>query len=175
MPCIPLTSVITLPCSLNSSGGYQVYIGTFDPTTTFTQNAATASNPYQVSAMAGVTGSYYMVQQDQEIIELNISSPAAVGVGYDQKVVFQIRNLGAATLAQVDTLRRTALIRVIVEDQNGNFFWIGAKNGARISVEASIGKTMQDLNGFTLTAEAKEPYIAYQLAGLMANALIVKA
>jgi len=48
--------------------------------------------------------------------------------------------------------------QVIVEDNNGNFFYCGLKNGMEVSGGTIVtGAAMGDLSGYTLTLTGQEP------------------
>jgi sugar lactone lactonase YvrE len=60
-----------------------------------------------------------------------------------------------------------------VIDQNGNYWYIGNKNGARVTAATpGVGKAMGDLNGAVITFEGKEQVTAYQMTAAAALALI---
>jgi hypothetical protein len=48
--------------------------------------------------------------------------------------------------------------QVIIEDNNGNFFYAGLKNGMEVTGGSIVtGAAMGDLSGFTLTLVGEEP------------------
>ena len=67
---------------------------------------------------------------------------------------------------RIEELGETSM-HVIVETQNGDYWFVGLKNGADLTGStSSTGQAYGDLNGYTTTITGLEPKMAYKLSAL---------
>lgn len=170
MPCL-ITSGYTLQCRDNIGGVQNVYIGNFNGSS-MTYTVATNS----ITAFAGATVSFYTFQQPLETASFEQAGNYSTENGtsfYTQTVNITLQKLNNTSSALINTLGQGTW-RIMVLDQNGVYWLIGAQNGARVSASTpNTGKALGDLNGAVITFEAKEPITAYQVSSAAALSLIV--
>lgn len=173
MACL-LTSGISLSCR-NSNGGLQtVYIGNYNGSS-LTYTLGTGASGSYITAFTGGTSSYYQFAQPNETSAWTSEGAFSAENGtsfYTQKVELTIQQMNSTNNVNVNILGQGSW-RIVVLDQNGIYFLIGAQNGARVvSSTPGAGKAMGDLNGAVVTFEAKEPVTAYELSTSAALQLI---
>jgi len=67
-------------------------------------------------------------------------------------------------------------LHVIVETQNGVYWWVGLKNGANLTAStAGAGKAYGDLNGYNITITGSEPLLANELSSTAFGTLTIAA
>lgn len=172
MPCL-ITSGYSLQCRDNIGGVQNVYIGTFNGSSlTYTVSGTNS----QITAFGGATTSFYTFNQPLETASFEQAGNYSTENGtsfYTQTVNITLQKLTSTSASLVNALGQGTW-RVIVLDQNGIYWLIGAQNGARVSAATpNTGKALGDLNGTVITFEAKEAITAYQVTSAAALALIV--
>lgn len=84
-------------------------------------------------------------------------------VGYEQKVTAIFGKMSAEKRLQIKSLTAGNFV-MIVKDKNGDFWLLGAEDSINISGgNASTGKALSDLNGYTLEFTAMEGHPAYSV------------
>jgi len=159
MPCV-ISSGYTLGCRDSVSGIEWLAITNHDQNTIFT--FGTCSLIEDMSP----TYSFYQFEQYTE------QASATQEGGYDnitgtnhtvQTIQMTFEKMDACVRDQFLALTQ-ARVRIIVKAQNGRYFLFGKKNGGRASAGTSgPGQNMNDLAGFQLTFEFKEPEPAHEI------------
>ena len=96
--------------------------------------------------------------QAQNISFTESTSVKNGGVEWTQKLSFTITE--SNILSEVYKLPNKDYSAVIL-DRNGNYRFIGMRNGGEVTVNASSGTNRGDLNGYNITLTAKEDNQAY--------------
>ena len=156
-----LTEGIPLAC-LDSTGGVKnVYIGAFSDSTTFTYDAddvidtVTSAESYYTFKFRPQTASY------SEELTKSLENGTTF---YTQTLSMIFAKIDAAKRNNMLLLAGTSM-HVIVETQNGDYWWLGLANGADVSANTSgAGQAYGDLNGYNLTITGLEPVLAHELS-----------
>ena len=163
-----------VPCR-NSSGGIQeVWIGTWNGASTTITTGTASFETGAGTEIISVTGSglFYPFPQPLETGEFSQSGGFSTENGtsmYTQTLNITIQQYNGFSWGQINILGQ-GVWRILVLDQNGNYFYLGSQNGCRVTAATpGAGKSMNDLNGAIITFEGKEPVPAYQIS---ANAAI---
>lgn len=174
MSCL-ITSGYPLQCRDNTGGVQNVYIGAYGGTVTMTPILGTTSNTGQIVGWTGVTSSFYTFNQPLETADFTQAGAFSVENGtsmYTQTCNITLQKLDTTASTLINTLGQ-GVWRIIILDQNGNYWYIGNKNGARVTAATpGVGKAMGDLNGAVITFEAKEQLTAFQVTAAAALELI---
>lgn len=176
MACSSLiTSGYTLNCR-NSTGGLSyICIGSYNGTDTLYTIDPTTKVIGTVS-FVGATISFYKFEQELETASFVQSGQFSTENGtsfYEQTLEITLTNMTPA-LRNTITLLGQGVWRIIVADQNGNFFLMGKNNPVRVSASnPQSGKAFGDLSGATITFIGKEPEPAHFLSASAAAALII--
>lgn len=161
MACL-LTTGYTLGCRDSIGGIQEVYIGNFKSGATYTFNANEV-----ITAFSGATVSYFTFEQEMETGTFNQTGAYSTENGtvfFDQQVMLTFHKNDAALRNQLLILSQ-ANMSVIVKDQRGEYWLMGHQNGVRaIAGAMNAGKAFGDLNGVTITLQAKEPEPAYNIS-----------
>lgn len=172
MACI-LSSGYTLPCRV-IAGVQAVYIGTYNSGLTYTYG--TSSNANQIISFAGSTSSFYKFEQTIETGSLTNTGNFNEQNGtayYDQVCEITVHNVSQTLIDQVTSLGQGRW-RILVLDNNGNYFLIGKSFPVSVTaLTGGLGKADGDLQGFTITftGKEKEPMIqatSTAVAGIIA-------
>ena len=151
MAC-PLTQGFILDCKESLGGVKSVRFVEFDNASmTYAAGVAT------ITMDAGKK--FWLYSQVRETSSLTETITANVQNGtifYQQEVVIVLNKLAAATRNEILLLAKNRLL-AIVEDMNGNYWLLGAKNGLDItSGNSATGTASGDRNGYSLTFQAME-------------------
>jgi len=165
-----LTEGIPLAC-LDSTGGVKnVYIGAFSDATTFTYDAdeiidtVTSTESYYTFKFRPQTASY------GEELSKDLTNGTTF---YTQTLSMVFPKMDAAKRNNMLLLAGTSM-HVIVETQNGDYWWLGLANGADVSANTSgAGQAFGDLNGYNLTITGLEPILANQLSQTAFDSLTI--
>ena len=168
-----LTAGIPLACTESTGGVKNVYIGAYNESgTTFTYDAAniidtvTSSETFYTYKFRPQTASYG--EEGSHSIENGTNF-------WTQTLSMIFHKLDAAKRNQILLLAGSDL-HVIVETQNGDYWWVGLKNGANLTGStAGAGKAYGDLNGYNLTIVGLEPKLAHQLDATAFGTLTISA
>ena len=155
-----LTSGIALEC-LNSTGGVKnVYIAAFSDATTFTYDtddsidAITSSETFYTFKFRPQTASF------GEELTKSLENGTTF---YTQTLSMIFHKIDAAKRNNMLLLAGTSM-HVIVETQNGDYWLLGAANGADVSANTSgVGQNFGDLNGYNISIQGLEPVLAHSV------------
>lgn len=166
-----------LQCRDNSGGIQSVYIGAFDRSNPMTWNLAGVSgaSASYINAFTGATVSHFNFQMPLNTADWTTAGAFSTENGtsvYKSTVNITLQKLTDISLNLTNILGQGAW-RLLILDQNGNYFLVGAQNGARVSAATpGTGKALGDLNGAIITFEAEEPLAAYQVSTAAALSVI---
>ncbi len=173
--CI-ISSGYTIPCK-GIAGIQEVYIGTWNgPTLTYTIGTASPTLD-MITTFTGGTGSgFFGFQQTIETGSMTNNGNFNVQNGtayYDQIVEITCQNANQTLIDQVTVLGQ-GRNRILVLDENGNYFLIGQVNPVDVTaVTGGLGKAYGDLNGYTITFTGKEKTPMIQVTAAAAASIIV--
>lgn len=160
MACL-LTNGYSLGCRDSIGGIQEVYIGNFPAGQTYSLDASD-----NITAVGGTTASYYTFEQEMESGEYNQTGAYSTENGtvfFDQQLTIMLHKNDAALRNQLLVLSQ-ANMSVIVRDQRDEYWLMGYQNGVRaINGSMNTGKAFGDMNGITITLQAKEPTPAYRI------------
>jgi len=148
-----LTQGFVLDCKESLGGVKSVRFVEFD-------NVASIAYAAGVATLTMEAGKkFWLYSQVRETSSLTETITANVQNGtifYQQEVVVVLNKLAAATRNEILLLAKNRLM-AIVEDMNGAYWLLGAKNGLDItSGNSATGTASGDRNGYTLTFQAME-------------------
>lgn len=140
---------------------------------------ASASNLNQITAFTGATGSgFYQFQQELETGSVTPTAninPQNGTAYYDQVVEITVTNITQTLIDKVDTLGRGRW-RILILDQNGNYFLVGKSNPVSVTgVTGGFGKALGDPQGFIITFTGKEYSVFTQVTTGAALSVITLA
>ena len=152
MPCA-LTQGFILDCKESLGGVKSVRFVEFD-------NVASIAYAAGVATLTMVASKkfwkYNQVRETSSFTETITANVQNGTIFYQQEVTVIINKLAAATRNEILLLAKNRLM-AIVEDMNGAFWLIGAKNGLDItSGNSATGTASGDRNGYSLTFQAME-------------------
>lgn len=165
-----ITSGFVLGCRDNTGGIKNLYILSGSVTRTSGTDGL----------ITGITGSgtffkFELFRQTSDFIETINATPENGTVFYDQAVNAVFFKLQSSTRNKVKVLAQNPDLRLVVETNNsgsGQFFYIGADNGAQLlSGTGATGTAFGDLNGYTLTFSAQEPDPASEIQNFASASL----
>jgi hypothetical protein len=162
MACI-IDSGFALGCRDNLGGVKKVYISTFQPDAVYTYN----TDGEILTALD--VNTFHEFAQEIEVATFNQTANISIENG----TIFYTQEL-SLTFHKNETRTRNLLLMlakanmsVIVEDQNSQNWLIGKENGVRaINATSNLGKSYGDLNGVTITLQAKEKTTADYITDL---------
>lgn len=161
MACL-LSTGYTLGCRDSIGGIQEVWIGNFQNGATYTLDAND-----RITGFAGATVSYFRFEQEMETGQFNQTGAYSTENGtvfFTQEAMLTFHKNDAALRNQLLVLSQ-ANMSVIVRDQRGELWLMGYQNGVRTTAGSmNAGKAFGDLNGVTLTLQAKEPEPAYYIS-----------
>lgn len=152
MPCA-LTQGFILDCKESVGGIKSVRFVEFD-------NVASIAYAAGVATLTMVASKkfwkYAQVRETSSFTETITANVQNGTIFYQQEVTVIINKLAAATRNEILLLAKNRLM-AIVEDMNGSFWLLGAKNGLDITGgNSATGTASGDRNGYTLTFQAME-------------------
>jgi len=165
-----INSGFVLGCRDNSGGIRKVYIlGDVGAEVTSVTNAGTLG---EIDSMTG-TGNFYefdLVKQTSSYTETINASMENGTVWYQQDVVLVFHKLEQEKRNQVKLLAQNPALKVVVETNNGNQFYIGEMNGATLTAgTAQTGVAFGDANSYNITLTGMEPEPANEIDGLLST------
>lgn len=152
MPCA-LTQGFILDCKESVGGIKSVRFVEFD-------NVASIAYAAGVATLTMVASKkfwkYAQVRETSSFTETITANVQNGTIFYQQEVTVIINKLAAATRNEILLLAKNRLM-AIVEDMNGSYWLLGAKNGLDITGgNSATGTASGDRNGYTLTFQAME-------------------
>lgn len=93
----------------------------------------------------------------------------------EQGGTWTIKQLNSSNRNELDSIAKNRLM-VIAKDNNGVYWLLGETNGMdTVTIAATSGKAMGDLNGYTITLIGKEPAPAKEVTASLLTTLVVAA
>jgi hypothetical protein len=141
-------------CAKNLGGLRNVYIINYDAAATWTINSSG-----NISAFTASTGYKFELLNGSTFEETITSSRDNGTTFYDQVLTLNLNTIDSATSGTVALLAK-GRPRIIVEDNNNNYFFAGLERGCDVTGGTiSRGAAMADKSGYSLTFSAieKEP------------------
>ena len=168
-----LTEGIPLAC-LDSTGGVKnVYIAAFDDDTVFTYDADDV-----IDTVTNVGLTFYTFKFRPQTASYGEELTKSLENGttfWTQTLSMIFHKMDAAKRNNMLLLAGTSM-HVIVETQNGDYWWLGLANGADVSANTSgAGQSYGDLNGYNLTITGLEPVMAHELSSTAFASLTISA
>jgi hypothetical protein len=159
-------------------GGIQyIYIGTFNSGLSYTLDASAPGLTSSFNTITGFTGStssffkFDGIPQTSSLVQVPVGSTDNGTAFWTQTLEMTNVGLNQALSENISVLLKGRW-RVLVLDQNGNWFLIGRLNGCYVtSGTGGLGKAFGDLNGMTLTFEANDPEPIRQVSSAAAAQL----
>lgn len=164
MACL-LSTGYSLGCRDNLGGIQAVYLQNWSGATTWSY-----STDGTITGSTSGSTTWYKVEQRNETGEFNQEGAHSLENGtnfWNQNVNLVFHKYQASIRNLVYVLAQTE-VNIIVKDQNGSYFLVGEQNGANLIASApSTGKAFGDLNGATISFQAKEPWPARELSSTL--------
>ena len=143
------------PCKDSVGGLKAVYFVNYGDATGYTYNG---TNTDVIDDVAGTPTAYKYDLKGVSTFTQNVNSSRENGTTFFEQVL----ELTFKKLSIVDNKQLKLMAygrpQVIVEDNNGNFFYAGLKHGMDVTGGTIVtGGAMGDLSGYTLTLTGMEP------------------
>lgn len=155
MSCI-LNEGFALGCRDNTGGVQRVLIKSFDAAQTYTYDVDGA-----ILTSAITPETFYEFEQPSEAAEFNPGEgnhSIENGTNFWVQTVNLVFHKYQASLRDMLYVLAQKELTVLVQDQNGKWFIVGEQNGTNlIASSAKVGKAYGDMNGVTVSLQAKEP------------------
>lgn len=162
-----LTAGITLGCRDNVGGLKTMYITDFCNIASVTQTTGDT-----ISQISG-TGTFYcfeLIRTSSQHTETVNASLENGTVFYQGETVTYFAKLEQAKRNILKTLAQSQRLAIVIEDNNGDYFYLGQTYGCFISAGTSVtGKALGDANGYNITFQYLEPNPMNQLAGSLSS------
>ncbi|WP_288983448.1 hypothetical protein [uncultured Flavobacterium sp.] len=156
------------PCKDSVGGLRAVYFVNHGDATGYTYDV---TNTDVITDVAGTPSAYKYELKGASTFTQNLNSSRENGTTfYEQVLELTFKKL---TIKDHKELKLMAygLPQVIVEDNNGNFFYAGLKRGMDVTGGTIVtGGAMGDLSGYTLTLTGQEPVPANFIGDTLAGA-----
>ena len=148
-----LTQGFVLDCKESVGGIKSVRFVEFDNVASIAYAAGVATLTMVASKKFWKYAQVRETSSSTETITANVQNGT---IFYKQELTVILNKLAAATRNEILLLAKNRLM-AIVEDMNGNFWLLGAKNGLDITGgNSATGTASGDRNGYTLTFQAME-------------------
>lgn len=162
-----LTGALALDC-LDKIGGLK----TLWVSTDFDYTSVTAGATAGITAVTGGTGEFFEIQIPKSgasfTENFNISEENGTSF-WEQTITIPVQHLSSAKREQIQLLAYNRASRVVVEDNNGVYWFIGLSRGCTISAGTTqSGSNVGENTGYNFTLSAQEPEMMYQLQNLAA-------
>lgn len=143
------------PCKTSNGGLKSVYFVNWGDATAYTYDV---TNTDAISAVLGTPIAFKYDLKGNSSFEQAITSSRENGTTFfEQTINLTLKKLTVADHRQIKLLSY-GRPQVIVEDNNGNFFYCGVKHGMEVSGGTIVtGAAMGDLSGYTLVLTGQEP------------------
>lgn len=162
-----LTSGITLGCRDNVGGLKTMWITDYCNITGITQSTGDT-----ITAISG-TGEFYcfeLIRTSSQHTETVNASLENGTVFYQGETVVYFSKLEQSKRNILKTLAQSQRLAVVIEDNNGAYFYLGQTYGCFISAGTSVtGKALGDQNGYNMTFQYLEPNPMNELNGTLAS------
>ena len=142
------------PCKDAVGGLKAAYFVNWGDATGYTYNG---TNTDVIDTVTGTPSAYKYELKGTNSFDQTITSSRENGTTFfDQSVKLQLKNMNAASHKQIKLLAY-GRPQVIVEDNNGNFFYCGLEHGMDVTGGTIVtGTVMGDLSGYTLELKGME-------------------
>jgi hypothetical protein len=162
-----LTGTIALDC-LDSIGGVKtLWVGTDVELGTISAGATAG-----ITSLSGATGSFYQIEVAKDVASFTETFTVSQTNGtafFSQAVVIPVQHLSSAKRQQIQLLTYNRASKCVIEDNNGDYWLIGATRGCSVTTGSSMtGTAPGDMSGYNITITADEPEMAYQVSSLSA-------
>lgn len=162
-----LTSGILLGCRDNVGGLKTMWITDFCNVDSITQS--TGDTITQISG-SGTFYCFELIRTSSQHTETVNASLEAGTVFYQGETVVYFSKLEQAKRNILKTLAQSQRLAVVVEDNNGTYFYLGQTYGSFISAGSSVtGKALGDANGYNMTFQYLEPNPMNALSGTLSS------
>lgn len=162
-----LTSGITLGCRDNVGGLKTMWITDYCNIASITQS--TGDTITQISG----SGEFYcfeLIRTSSQHTETVNASLENGTVFYQGEVVTYFAKLEQAKRNILKTLAQSQRLAIVIEDNNGAYFYLGQTYGCFISAGTSVtGKALGDQNGYNITFQYLEPNPMNELSGTLSS------
>ncbi len=162
-----LTAGIQLGCRDNTGGLATMWITDYTNVTSITSSTGDT-----ITAISG-SGTFYefqLIRTSSQLTETVNASLENGTVFYQGEIVTYFSKLGQDKRNILKTLAQSQRLAIVVEDNNGQFFYCGQTYGSFISAGTSVtGKALGDQNGYNMTFQYLEPNPMNQLSGSLAS------
>ncbi len=162
-----LTAGIVLGCRDNVGGLKTMWITDYDNILSITQSTGDT-----ITAISG-TGTFFefqLIRTTSQITETVNASLENGTVFYGGEVVTYFNKLEQSKRNILKTLAQSQRLAICVEDNNGQYFYVGQTYGCYVSAGTSVsGLAMGDKNGYNITFGYLEPNPMNQLSGSLAS------
>ena len=156
------------PCKDSVGGLKAVYFVNYGDATGYTYNG---TNTDVIDDVAGTPTAYKYDLKGVSTFTQNVNSSRENGTTfYEQVLELTFKKLSIVDNKQLK-LMAYGRPQVVVEDNNGNFFYAGLKHGMDVTGGTIVtGGAMGDLSGYTLTLTGMEPVPANFIGDTLAGA-----
>lgn len=163
-----LTQGFVLDCKESVGGIKSVRFVEFDNVASIAYTAGVATLTMVASKKFW---KYAQVRETSSFTETITANVQNGTIFYSQELTVILNKLAAATRNEILLLAKNRLM-AIVEDMNGNFWLLGAKNGLDITGgNSATGTASGDRNGYTLTFVAQEADPMWSVSSAAISAL----
>ena len=168
-----LTQGRAIDCRNNAGGIQEVLIANFGNITIDTVASGVITAMTQAAATSFFK--YNLEKENGSLVETQTGS-LENGTNFWTQTLAMIFHKMDADKRNNILLLAGADLHVIVETQNGVYWWVGLKNGANLTAStAGAGKAYGDLNGYNITITGSEPLLANELSSTAFGTLTIAA
>ena len=162
-----LTAGIQLGCRDNVGGLKTMWITDFCNIDSITQNSGDT-----ITQISG-TGTFYcfeLIRTSSQLTETVNASLENGTIFYQTEVAAYFSKLEQSKRNILKTLGQSQRLAIVVEDNNGSYFYLGQTYGSYVSAGSNVtGKALGDQNGYNITFQAMEPNPMNELNGTLAS------
>jgi hypothetical protein len=162
-----LTGAIALDC-LDSIGG----VKTLFVSTNFDYTSVTAGATAGITAVSGGTGTFYQIEVAKDVASFTETFTVSNTNGtafFEQGVTIPVQHLSSEKRQQIQLLAYNRASRVVIEDNNGLYWFIGLTRGCVLTTgSTTTGTAVGDATQYSFVLTAQEPEMAYQVQSLSA-------
>lgn len=160
-----INSAIALDCIDSLGGIREVYVGTDVDLGIVRYNSIG-----EITGLPYITGTFYKYELPKDTASFtetfNISNTNGSAF-YDQAITINLHKLNAFKRKQLLLLSKNRNIKVILQDNNLNYWLIGKDDGAILSAGTSVtGTAVGDANQYSLTISAQEKEMAPRIRNI---------
>lgn len=162
-----LTAGIALGCRDNTGGLKTMWI------TDYTNVASVTSNTGDTITQISGSGTFYEFQlirtssQHTETVNASLENGT---VFYQGETVTFFAKLDQAKRNILKTLAQSQQLAIVIEDNNGDYFYLGQTYGCYVTAGTSVtGLNLGDRNGYNITFGYLEPNPMNQLSGPLSS------